>query len=33
VVQAGGSGQQTSIFMRGANSEHVLVMIDGIGDQ
>ena len=30
VVQAGGSGQQTSIFMRGANSEHVLVMIDGV---
>ncbi|MCX6834838.1 MAG: TonB-dependent receptor [candidate division Zixibacteria bacterium] len=30
VVQSGGSGQQTSIFMRGANSEHVLVLIDGV---
>ena len=30
VVQSGGSGQQTSIFIRGANSEHVLVLIDGV---
>jgi vitamin B12 transporter len=30
IVQSGGLGQQTSIFMRGANSEHVLVMIDGV---
>jgi len=30
VVQAGGPGQQTSIFMRGANSEHVLVLVDGV---
>jgi vitamin B12 transporter len=30
VVQQGGAGQQTSIFMRGANSEHTLVLIDGI---
>ena len=26
----GGPGQQTSIFIRGANSNHTLVMIDGI---
>jgi len=30
VVQAGGSGQQTSLFMRGANSEHTLVLINGV---
>ncbi len=30
VVQSGGHGQQTSVFMRGANSEHTLVLIDGI---
>ncbi len=30
VVRQGGLGQQTSIFMRGANSEHTLVLIDGI---
>ncbi|ABA87714.1 cobalamin uptake ligand-gated TonB-dependent outer membrane channel [Syntrophotalea carbinolica DSM 2380] len=30
VVQSGGDGQQTSVFMRGANSEHTLVLIDGI---
>lgn len=30
VVQAGGLGRQTSIFMRGANSEHTKVLIDGI---
>jgi len=30
VVRQGGAGQQTSIFMRGANSEHTLVLIDGI---
>lgn len=30
VVQAGGPGQQTSVFMRGANSNHTLVLIDGI---
>jgi vitamin B12 transporter len=30
VVQTGGDGQQTSVFMRGANSEHTLVLIDGI---
>ncbi len=30
VVQAGGAGQQTSVFMRGTNSNHTLVLIDGI---
>ena len=30
VVQNGGVGGTTSIFIRGANSEHTLVMIDGV---
>lgn len=30
IVRAGGAGQQTSIFMRGANSNQTLVMIDGV---
>lgn len=30
VVRQGGLGQQTSVFMRGANSHHTLVLIDGI---
>lgn len=30
VVQSGGVGAQTSIFMRGTNSNHVKVFIDGI---
>ena len=30
VVQTGGPGQQTSVFMRGANSNHTLVLIDGV---
>ncbi len=30
VVQTGGPGQQTSVFMRGAKSEHTLVLIDGV---
>ncbi len=30
VVQTGGAGGQTSIFMRGTNSNHVKVLIDGI---
>lgn len=30
VVRSGGPGQQTSVFMRGANSNHTLVLIDGI---
>jgi vitamin B12 transporter len=30
VVQSGGLGQQTSVFLRGANANHTLVLIDGI---
>jgi len=30
VVQLGGPGQQTSVFIRGASSSHTLVLIDGI---
>ena len=30
VVQIGGPGGQTSVFMRGTNSNHVKVLIDGI---
>ncbi len=30
IAQAGGPGQQSSIFMRGSNSNHVLVLIDGV---
>ena len=30
VVQSGGSGGLTSVFMRGTNSDHVKVLIDGI---
>ena len=30
VVQSGGPGSQTSVFMRGANSNHTKVLIDGI---
>lgn len=30
VVQAGGRGQQASVFLRGANSDHTKVIIDGI---
>ena len=30
VVQNGGPGSTTSVFMRGANSEHTLVLLDGI---
>ncbi|MBE9533323.1 MAG: TonB-dependent receptor, partial [Proteobacteria bacterium] len=30
VVQAGVKGSQTSVFIRGSNSDHVLVIIDGI---
>lgn len=30
VSQSGGYGQQSSIFMRGTNSTHVLVLVDGI---
>lgn len=30
VTQAGGLGQQTSLFLRGTNSTHTLVLIDGV---
>src|SRR5258708_12682465 len=30
VVQSGGPGGQTSVFMRGTNSNHTKVLIDGI---
>ncbi len=30
IVRSGGLGQQTSLFMRGSNSNHVLVLIDGV---
>ena len=30
VVRSGGPGSQVSIFMRGGNSNHVLVLIDGV---
>jgi len=30
IVRSGGPGAQTSIFMRGSNSNHVLVLIDGV---
>ena len=30
LVQTGGEGGQTSIFMRGTNSNHVKVLVDGI---
>ncbi len=30
VVQSGGYGKSASIFMRGTNSDHVLVLVDGI---
>ena len=30
VVRSGGPGSQVSIFMRGSNSNHVLVLIDGV---
>ena len=30
VVQSGGAGGNISVFMRGANSEHTLVYIDGV---
>lgn len=30
VTQSGGAGQISSVFMRGTNSSHVLVLIDGI---
>jgi vitamin B12 transporter len=30
IVRTGGPGAQTSVFLRGSNSNHVLVLIDGI---
>jgi vitamin B12 transporter len=30
IVRSGGAGAQTSVFLRGSNSNHVLVMIDGV---
>ncbi|MFA5683968.1 MAG: TonB-dependent receptor [Lysobacteraceae bacterium] len=30
IVRGGGLGQQTSLFLRGGNSSHVLVLIDGV---
>lgn len=30
VLRSGGPGQATSVFMRGANSNHTLVLIDGV---
>lgn len=30
VTQSGGIGKQSSIFMRGTNSDHVLVLLDGV---
>jgi vitamin B12 transporter len=30
VVQSGGPGGQTSIFMRGTNSNHTKILVDGI---
>lgn len=30
VVQQGGSGQNTSVFMRGTNSNHTLILVDGV---
>ncbi|MGD9815132.1 MAG: TonB-dependent receptor plug domain-containing protein [Hyphomonadaceae bacterium] len=29
-VQSGGAGQQTSLFLRGANSKHALALLDGV---
>jgi vitamin B12 transporter len=30
IARAGGAGEQTSVFLRGTNSNHVLVLIDGV---
>ncbi len=30
VARSGGPGEQTSLFLRGANSNHVLVLVDGV---
>lgn len=30
IARSGGAGEQTSVFLRGANSNHVLVLVDGV---
>src|SRR5215831_4782971 len=30
VARSGGAGQQTNVFLRGTNANHVLVLIDGV---
>jgi len=30
IVRSGGPGSQTSVFLRGSNSNHVLVLVDGV---
>ena len=30
IVRSGGAGSQTSVFMRGTNSNHTLVLVDGV---
>lgn len=30
IVRAGGLGQQTAVFLRGSNTSHVLVLVDGV---
>ncbi len=30
VVRTGGAGAQTNVFLRGGNSNHVLVLVDGV---
>jgi vitamin B12 transporter len=30
IVRTGGAGEQTNVFLRGTNSNHVLVLIDGV---
>ena len=30
IYRTGGPGQQTAVFLRGTNSNHVLVLIDGV---
>src|SRR5689334_20055131 len=30
LARTGGSGQQTSVFLRGSNPNHVLVLVDGV---
>lgn len=30
ITRTGGPGQQTSLFLRGGNSDHALILIDGV---